>query len=469
MVVCRRGSRYYQAMQGEKEFNWADLRERLFAPVDAASLAFFRVVFGLILLWEVIRYFQNGWIAQYFILPRFHFAYYGFSWIEPLPPTGMYALFFALGALSLCITLGLWYRLSIILFFIGFTYVFLLDQARYLNHFYFVCMMALLLVFTPAHRLFSLDVLRKPSLRRDWAPAWSLWMLRTQLGIVYFYAGLAKINVDWLFRGEPMRSYIGDFTSRHPGLSNLLDNTLMVYFFSYGGLVFDLGVAPALLFKKTRPFAFAAAIFFHLNNAFIFHIGIFPWFALAATTLFFEPDWPRTLYHRMTEKKPKAAVAIDATVYTPSRRQQLVVGTLLALFFTYQVVFPLRHMLYPGNVQWTEEGGRFAWHMMRYVKNSEVKFYATDPETQVTWEVESQSLFPPHQQTFIQLYPDVIHQAAGHIATAFESKGYENVEVRAIVLTSLNKREPQLLIDPRVDLAHEPRSLRKADWILPGP
>ena len=52
------------------------LVERAFAPVDVASIACFRIAFGAVMAWEVVRYFRHGWIASYFIQPEFHFTYH---------------------------------------------------------------------------------------------------------------------------------------------------------------------------------------------------------------------------------------------------------------------------------------------------------------------------------------------------------------------------------------------------------
>jgi vitamin K-dependent gamma-carboxylase len=54
--------------------NLAHWRNSLWTPVDGASLAVFRICFGLIMLAEVCRYFITGWIAAYYIEPEFHFT-----------------------------------------------------------------------------------------------------------------------------------------------------------------------------------------------------------------------------------------------------------------------------------------------------------------------------------------------------------------------------------------------------------
>lgn len=138
---------------------------------------------------------------------------------------------------------GFWYRLSATLFFLGFTYVFLLEQARYLNHFYLISLISFLMIFVPAHRAFSIDALS--GARSATAPAWALWLLRAQIGIPYFYGGLAKLNGDWL-RGEPMRVWMASGTD-FPLIGPWFTDERVVFLFAYGGLLIDLLVVPLLL------------------------------------------------------------------------------------------------------------------------------------------------------------------------------------------------------------------------------
>jgi len=161
-----------------------------------APLVVFRVCFGALLLCEVWRYFVHGWITRYWVEPTFHFTYHGFSWVRPWPDAGMYVHFVALGVLAACILLGFCYRVATVLFFLGFAYVFLLDQTHYLNHFYLIVLLAFLLVFVPADRAGSLDARLWPARRAGTAPAWTLWLLRAQIAITYVYAGLAKLTPD---------------------------------------------------------------------------------------------------------------------------------------------------------------------------------------------------------------------------------------------------------------------------------
>lgn len=430
----------------------------LFAPVDIAVLVYFRIAFGGIMLWEVWRYFDKGWIARYWIDPILNFPYFGFDWFHPWPGQGMYIHFIGLGILAVLITLGFWYRLSTVLFFLGFTYMFLLEKARYLNHFYLICLISFLLIFLPAHRAFSIDAWRRPGMRTQTAPAWTLWLLRIQIGIPYFYGGLAKINSDWL-QGEPMRMWMADRMD-FPLIGSLFTQEWMVYFLSYGGLLLDVLVVPFLIWRRTRLYAFVLALTFHLMNVQLFNIGIFPWFMIAATTIFFDPSWPRWLVRQRFNSRNQSPPAR----LTP--RHTLILS-LLGIYLFLQLVLPFRHYLYPGDANWTEEGHRFAWHMKLRSKDADVNFVITDTRDGSVSHLDPNDIMPRWQVRKMAARPDMILQLSHIIAEDIGGSDKDSIEVRAEAFASLNGREEQQLIDPTVDLSKERQSLLPADWILP--
>ena len=430
----------------------------LFAPVDIAILVYFRIAFGGIMLWEVWRYFDKGWIARYWIDPILNFPYFGFEWFHPWPGQGMYIHFIGLGILAAFITVGFWYRISTVLFFLGFTYMFLLEKARYLNHFYLICLISFLLIFIPAHRGFSIDAWRRPGMRTSTVPAWTLWLLRIQIGIPYFYGGLAKINSDWL-QGEPMRMWMAERMD-FPLIGSLFTQEWMVYFLSYGGLLLDLLVVPFLLWRLTRPYAFGVALVFHLMNVQLFDIGIFPWFMIAATAIFFSPDWPRQLVKQRR-------CGLNQTPPTRLTPRHTLILTLLGIYLFLQLMLPFRHYLYPGDVNWTEEGHRFAWHMKLRDKNTDIRFVITHKLDDTVSHLDPDDIMPRWQVRKMAARPDMILQLSHIIAEDLGGADQDAIEVRAEALASLNGREKQLLIDPTVDLSKERQSLLPADWILP--
>lgn len=431
---------------------WGD---RAGAQIDIAPLVWFRVAFGLIMLVEVWRFFDHAWIGRYYVEPEFLFKYYGFEWVQPWSGSAAMHLHFAvLGVLAVCITLGWFYRIVTIAFFVGFTYVFLLEQARYLNHLYLVCLFSWLMIFVPAHRSCSIDARRDRRLRCDTAPAWSRWLLRAQIGVVYFFGGVAKLNADWL-QGEPLRTWLAR-RSDYPVVGEWLTTEPVVYLFSYGGLLFDLGIVPLLLWRKTRRLAFVLAAVFNLINAWIFQIGIFPWLALGATIILFAGRCPRPFPH---------AWRFGNCVPQPSRSARRLTLALVAAYLVFQFAVPLRHWLYPGNVHWTEEGHRFAWRMKLRDKAARMTLYAHDPDSAQTWRVDPGRYINAMQRRSVAGRPDMILQLCHHVAGDFRRRGMPRIQVRAHVQASLNGRPEHPLVDPDVDLAAEPRTLGPAHWI----
>ena len=431
----------------------------LFVPVDIASVVLLRILFGLIMLWEVSRYFSHDWIGRYWIRTKVHFTYWPFDFLQPLPGNGMYFLFAVLGLLALFITIGFLYRVSIILFFFLFSYTYLLEQTRYLNHFYLVILISFLMMFVPAHGALSVDAKRNPAIRSDTIPAWSLWLLRFTLGLPYFFGGIAKINTDWL-QGEPMRSWLAKDTDL-PIIGPLFTEEWMIYFISYGGLLLDLLVIPLLLFRRTRKWAFAAAVVFHLMNDQIFRIGIFPWFMLFATSLFFEPSWPRRLWYSLNPRK-KRIITVTAAAIVPFEKRTVV---LLFLWVGLHIFLPFRHLLFPGNVHWTEEGHKYAWHMKLRSKTALAFFTVRDKNTGAEQLINNRDYLAGWQERKMAAWPNLVWQFSRVIKEDFRKKG-KDVAVHADVRASLNGRAYQQLVDPTIDLASTPRRVFARDtWI----
>jgi HTTM domain/Vitamin K-dependent gamma-carboxylase, lumenal domain len=447
-----------------------DLGYRLFEPVDGASLAFFRMLFGALMIWEVYRYFSNDWIQRYWVEPSFHFTYHGFGWVEPLPGPWMEALFAVLGGLAACIALGLFYRVATVLFFVGFTYTFLLEQARYLNHFYLVCLLAFLLCFVPANRVWSLDALLRKRRWPETVPTWSLWLLRAQIGLVFFFAGVAKLNGDWL-RGEPLRMWLAERPD-FPLIGGFFDEPLAPWLFSYGGLLFDLLVIPLLIWPRTRPFAFLAAVGFHMTNQQLFSIGIFPFLALGTALLFFPPDWPRFRWLRAGLRRPPRQPVVAGWPRAPRgwrlRPAQMAILGVGGAFLAIQVLMPLRHFVIPGNVSWTEEGHRWSWHMKLRDKDAATRFAVVDANGALAT-VDPSAYLTQWQYEEMSTRPDMIVQFARHVREDYARRGLGEVAVRGEIFASLNGREFQRLLDPEVDLASIARQgpLGHADWIVP--
>lgn len=435
-------------------------RDYLLAEVDGSSLALFRILFGLVMAWEVARYFHYGWIARYYIEPAFNFSYLPF--IQPWDGDLMYLHFAVTGLLALLLAAGLWYRAAAWLFFVAFSYIFLLDKAQYLNHFYLIALLSLLLAITPAQRAWSLDRLLARRAGSPTVPRWSLALLRFQICLVYFYGGIAKLNPDWLL-GQPL----GEWLARRADLvliGPVLAQPWAGLVFAWSGLLIDLIVPFLLLQRRTFWIGAALAVAFNTLNGLIFSIGVFPWLMVAALTLFPRPDWPRLL---LGAQAPALPTGRAPETRRRAGRAALVLLVALHLYAFSQMLIPLRHWLYPSDVAWSEEGHRFSWRMKLRDKDATVQFLAVDPISGVEQEIDPRAWLTARQVGKMAARPDMIQQFAHFVADEFERAGAARPRIMVVALASLNGGPVSFLIDPTIDLAAEPFSLAPARWILP--
>ena len=442
------------------------LSRHISRPVHIAPLAVFRMIFGGMMLASIIRFAAKGWISQLYLEPDFFFTYYGFGWIRPLDNPGMYIIFAGMALAATCIMFGLFYRLMAPLFFLLFTYVELIDVSNYLNHYYFVSLVSLLLCFVPAHRHFSLDVLRRPSLRCTYVPAWAINIFKLQLGIVYFYAGLAKLNPDWLLEAQPLRLWL-PAKSNLPLLGTWLDKVWVAYFFSWSGALYDLSIPFLLLWKRTRLLAYAAVIGFHVVTAVLFPIGMFPYIMILSTLIFFSESFHQRLLNSLRKFGRFSVLPqnMPQKVFQPAAPRLLVI--LLGGYFAFQLLFPFRFAAYPGSLFWTEQGYRFSWRVMLMEKAGYITFFVSDPATGRQVEVINSHYLSPLQEKMMATQPDMILQFAHFLAAEYEKQGIESPEVRARSYVSLNGRPSRLYVDPEEDLSKIKDSFAARSWLLP--
>ncbi len=432
----------------------------------------FRVIFGGMMFASVIRFWLNGWIETQYILPKLFFPFYGFEWIKPLGGTGMYLVFAAMALAVLFVMLGLFYRFSATAFFLLFTYVELIDKSNYLNHYYFVSIISFLLILVPANRYFSLDVLRKPSLLVTQVPSWMVDVFKVQLGIVYFFAGIAKLNYDWLFRAMPLAIWL-PAKSNLPLVGEFMNYKFTAYVFSWFGAIYDILIPFFLFNKRTRKIAYIFVIIFHAATAIILPvIGMFPYIMILATLIFFSPEFHKKLISNLVALfsfgRRNLFNHLEDISFSFSRPfvEKLLIG-LLCLHFSVQIILPFRYLLYSGNLFWTEEGYRFSWRVMLMEKGGTAFFYVKDSVTGKESEVDNAAYLTYQQQKMLSTQPDMILQFAHFLATDYAKKGYTNPQVRVESLVTLNGSGSRPFLNSSVDLAQETEGFTSKSWILP--
>lgn len=443
-------------------------------PTSIAPLAVFRALFGFIMLVSIVRFTLKGWIKSLYIDPQFYFTFYGFEWVKPLGATGIYLLFAIMGVAALMIMIGYKYRVAILVFFLSFTYVELIDKTNYLNHYYFVSVVSFLLMLVPAQGKFSLDAWLNPKLQVTRVPTWTILILKLQLAIVYLYAGAAKLNPDWLLEAMPLKIWL-PANAHLPFIGPLLDYTATAYVFSWAGAIYDLTIVFFLLNRRTRLMAFAAVVVFHLSTAVLFQIGMFPYIMILATLVFFSPEFHQKLISAAScllaevfpklDKTKHTGVSVYDIKYGPSL--SWVFGIILAAHFAVQLLLPLRSRLYPGELFWTEQGYRFSWRVMLMEKAGHAAFQITDPVTNRSWEVQNWSYLTPNQEKMMATQPDMILQFAHHLEQVYKKKGIKDVHIAVNCQVTLNGKRSRLFIDPEIDLTEIEEGFAHKQWILP--
>lgn len=420
------------------------------------GLAAFRFLFGAVMLFSALRFWVNGWIQSLYLTPSFQFKYFGFEFIEVAPPTLLYTLYFLMCIAALGICLGWYYRLSIVSYFVLFTYFELLDKTYYLNHYYFVSLVSLLLIFLPANKYLSLDVFfgrTKATLIKNY----HVWVIKGQIAVLYFFAGVAKIQPDWLFLAQPMHIWLQRY-SYLPLVGGLFSLKGTALFCSWFGMLYDTTLPLWLSLKKTRIWAYIAVVLFHGSTAWLFPIGVFPFVMIGATLVFF----PNSTFKRIKNLAKKVGVRNEGTNSSFIPKKLLFKYGMLA-FFTVQIILPLRYLFYPGNLLWTEEGFNFSWRVM-LIEKAGVANFVVEREGQ-RLEIKNSEYLSPVQEKMMATQPDFILQYARFLSDLYSTET-EDAKVFADVFVNLNGRGNQRFIDNSVNLAALNDSFLPKTWIF---
>lgn len=437
----------------------------------------FRIIFGMLLLIGSIRFVSYGWVDRLYIKPQFYFSFIDF--IKPLPGIWMYLPFSLVIIGSIGIVLGAFYRLSTQITFISFTYIELLDKTNYLNHYYFISLVLFLLCISPAHKYFSLDVKRKPSLKEEEIPLGSIFLIKFQLTVVYLFAGIAKISPDWLLHAQPLHIWLQAYRDI-PILGSLFSSKLTAYAFSWFGCIYDCTIPFLLIYSSTRKIAFVCVIIFHVITWLLFPIGIFPWVMIFSTLVFFpahfHSKWITYLQQIIPIKKHKES-KIEIHKDRSSKGKSTRLTFIVACYVIIQIIIPLRYLISnPRELNWHEEGMRFSWRVMLIHKEGHATFFAKDPKTGKEIQLRNEEYLTDNQIDQMSTQADMIVQFAQYIKTQLELGTLKtnkekiriiNPVINAEVFVSLNGRKSQIFVSKKHQLQLEKYTFSPHKWLSP--
>ncbi len=420
--------------------------------------------------YSIARFYLKGWIEELYIEPDFHFSYYGFEWIKPIGEF-TYLIFAVCFISSLFVMIGLKYKTSIILFFLSFTYIELMDKTTYLNHYYFISILSFLLIFIPANATFSVDNIINQKKFTN-IPRWSVDALKLLITIVYLYAGVAKINSDWLIEAMPLKIWLQSKYDLPLIGGNLLQMEWVHYAMSWGGMLYDLSIPFLLMLNKTRIMAFILVVFFHVFTLILFPIGMFPHIMIFSSMVFFSSKFHEKILYQIRRvitkvgKKVKSKkIKMETSNLYVLQKQNLTLFTVTS-FFILQILLPFRYQLYPGELFWHEQGYRFSWRVMLIEKIGYTNFKVKNPNDGTSFMVDSSQYLTPFQLKQMSFQPDFILEFAHYLGEKYSTEN-NKVEVYADSFVALNGRPSKRFIDPDINLINEQESFKDKKWILP--
>lgn len=422
-------------------------------PISKTPIEWFRLGFGLIVLLQVYSFIKVDFVSNFILLPEFNLSWDGLEWIGVLPDPLMKLLPLILFFSGIAILFKASYRVGIITFTICFWYIVLVERSYFNNHLYLLCLIATFLCFYNPH---------KSDIR-----AWLLYVLQFHILLVYFYGGTNKLNTDWLFLHEPVRTILSNASDTHQIALHKSD--WLVLLLVYGGIIIDLGSSIALLISKTRKYAIYILCAFHLSNHFIFNfgesgdIGVFPFFMIMANCLFI----PGEVLEKIRLKYAGTAKKSTRTVQnsSPLPKYGLI---LVSLYITFECLFPLRHHCIKGDVDWTGVGFHYAWRMKLRTKTTEAKIFARAADQPNETRIQPQGFLNITQWNDAKTNPLVMHQFALKLEKYFKSKGSVDPIIRIELSNGLNGREKQAINDFAMDWTQiSVNPMGSNDWILP--
>lgn len=288
---------------------------------------------------------------------------------------------------------------------------------------------------------------------------WSISFLRLQVAVVYIFAGVAKLNYDWLIKALPLRIWL-PAKSNMPFIGGLLTIDWMPYVMSYGGIIYDLTIPFLLLYRKTRPYAFILVIIFHLLTWHLFQIGLFPWVMIISALIFFDKeDYLRaSLKLGFIKRMTTSSSVYRKTIFIPKTCILFII-----LFLTCQIILPLRKHAYEGDNTWHEANYRYSWNVMLAEKTGSVEFTCHNPETGRTWTVYPNEHLTVFQNKQMSFQADMILEYAHYLESLYP----EDLVVTASAYVSANGRASQPFIDSCADLTEfESCAFCIQPWIL---
>ncbi|XP_039294143.1 vitamin K-dependent gamma-carboxylase [Nilaparvata lugens] len=453
-----------------------------YRPCDATSLSAVRLLFGIVMLIDTVE--ERGFTEAERLwgdpkecrFPLFYF-------LRPLPLKWMYFLYTIMSLGAIGISLGAYYRFSCLALTLPYWYILLLNKSVWNNHSYLYGLLCILMTCSSASNVWSFDRIVRRKKYDDTVPLWNYSILRFQLFALYFFAGLKKINRDWL-SGYSMMDLsthwvFSPFTTIF--LLNKSNESQLAYKKSKKIYKDELNKAKLnhnagyieksdnkskaawTLVNKVRNGGFKSQSIEippeEFNNYYLSSVQ-------DARDSIERPQLTAKDFMEQNDKDMKKIEVSDKRMEIGLRKK--IISLALIFYMGLQCFMPYSHFVTKGYNNWTNGLYGYSWDMMvhtwirhrivvKVVDRSFGHEYFLNPEAWVKTDRWT-------------THADMLLQYAQCIESNIQSEhpDMKNVSVYVDVWYSLNGRFQQRMFDPRVDLLRAPWSpFKKVEFLLP--
>jgi len=243
------------------------------ATMPMRRLYWLRVPVGLIAAWYLIDVARHERDYR----DHFHRPYRFFGWLPDLGPAAMATVMIAGAVAALAMVAGVYPRVTSKLTLAAVGYHLALSATNFHHN--------------RAYLAIALFALAAARLDRDEGPAWPLWLLRVQCSVVYAASGVSKlVDPDWIggtvtwLRVVHQEAQVR--ASILPGWAvDLFVDRDAHRLFAPGIVATELAIALGPWFRRTRPWALALAVVFHVLIELTSRVETFSYLAVSVIVL----------------------------------------------------------------------------------------------------------------------------------------------------------------------------------------
>jgi Vitamin K-dependent gamma-carboxylase len=267
----------------------------LFKPESPMSLCLFRIAFGIVLLEycvlmapELVTYFSNtNGILRRETLDHI-FGIPVINLLALLPQgDGWLIAFFALFALAcLCLTLGLFSRVSIVIVYLGL--VSFLHRNIFVHHGgeHLMTIAAFWMMFAPIDAALSLDRLWFKSKSSRECSLWALKAYQFQFALIYWQASLSKLAAPSWWDGTAMYYVFRHLEFTRFAVPFVPQNMLFLKLCTWGSILAEFLGWTLIWFKETRYAVLLVLLSLHLGIEYAMNIPIFEHIMIASLLIY---------------------------------------------------------------------------------------------------------------------------------------------------------------------------------------